>query len=1412
MTEDPHQYNLSRGDPPKPDVSEQNPLDITAPTTNRRPIDLPDQKRREILRKRRKADQTDPFVTDPHPDVSALGRLALRMDDSDSDDGEQIDYWFALGDLSASLVLGDDARLRIFYAGKALIAYQRAYENATNDIDRTMAKRAIDNFAAWVVRIADHNPTQRNIAVALWVTAHDDEFDQQTTPNYDYHSVNSLLNVYRHNMNGTGSDIVRSSFRDSDGQGDNEADTVLDVNFDPTDLTRADHALDIEEALSDASVTRIAGQDDDLVMSSFEHDMTALANETHANQTYDGESVDIPLSEFTALEQPAEADDVVDMPRAQRVTRPERDIKSEFTIGDRILDRYEVADVRLGGMGVVYLCYDHDKREPVALKSFQKRFLDNERAVARFEKEAFTWIQLDKHPHIVQARLVQKIDNQPYILLEHVSGMEGMGADLRSWIDHSTLNAEQVMLFGIHIALGMHHATLKVPGLVHRDLKPANILVNHEGIAKVTDFGLVRSLDVDSSIREDGNTPIADLYEETERLTRYNALVGTPPYMSPEQCESNDVDFRSDVYAFGCLLYEMLTGHYVFNVRGSKNWRLAHLSRIPEFDESVADQTPDALIDLVMRCLKKDPNSRPQSWEDITNELSYMYETIVGDVPTMVEGQTMEARELMLKGYSLTELGRLQEALMAYDEALALDPTYAAAWARKARTLRLLNRDTESMACYERALNIDNQYARAWNGKGIVYLRMGQPDEALQAFEKATELKHDDIWHWYNQGDSLQKLGRYDEAIEKLDHGRKLNPKHPNTWAKLGQIYRAQGNYTASVKAYEEAIRLKPEYAWAHNGLGLALKGLGRASDAIMSFKRAIRHDPDVHWSWYNLAETLVSIGRYHEALQPAQEATRLDDRHAPSWGKLGQVYRYLKRYDDALAAYNRAIDLDPRFDWAINGKGIVLEQLQQYQAALECYQLASDIDPTPEWYWYNQANIYALLGDYEAAQSKLEKALQVNPEHERSWALMASVLRQLKQLEAALETIGRALDLAPDYAWAWNERGIILEMLNRHDDALHAFRRAHRHAPEQTSYLYKQADVLVAMGQYVEALDILTQALRLNNRSAYIWAKQGQVLRKLYRLDEALDAYTHAIELDPTYSWAWSGRGLTLSAMQRHNEALDSFKKAIDNNPSDVWYWYNYAEEWLILRQYDEALSALDEAIKLNERHPESWSKIGQVLRSLRRYDEALQAYDKAVRYNPRFAWAWNGRGLTLQEIGRNEEAIASYERAIETAPHVAWYYINEMTLLLDLGRRDEALTTIERAVTTLPDNQTVWARKGQALRRLYRFEQANDAYDRALAIDNTYAWAWNGKGLCMGALNRWTEALSCYEQAVIYDKSDVWFWHNLGEALDKNGRLSDAKEAFEQALIIAPDHEPTREKYLNLQDRLKKQGDDET
>lgn len=134
------------------------------PQTERKPSPLEEADRRALLKRRLATDSTDPFATDPHPEVNTLGRLALRLPND-------VDYLFALGDLCAQLSVSAEGRLSIFYVGKVLIAYQRAYAAARHDVDRGMARSALDSYAHWACQVLEKYPSVRNAATILWLVA-----------------------------------------------------------------------------------------------------------------------------------------------------------------------------------------------------------------------------------------------------------------------------------------------------------------------------------------------------------------------------------------------------------------------------------------------------------------------------------------------------------------------------------------------------------------------------------------------------------------------------------------------------------------------------------------------------------------------------------------------------------------------------------------------------------------------------------------------------------------------------------------------------------------------------------------------------------------------------------------------------------------------------------------------------------------------------------------------------------------------------------------------------------------------------------------------------------------------------------------------------------------------------------------
>jgi len=294
----------------------------------------------------------------------------------------------------------------------------------------------------------------------------------------------------------------------------------------------------------------------------------------------------------------------------RKVLRKTRDgepakLHGQFAPGDIIENAFSVYEVHHGAMGVVYLSYDNRLKCPAAIKTIQERHASNPGLRRRFLEEGRIWARLGKHPNIVHCYgAMEGFDGRPYILLEHIEGDRAVGLSLRDWLKKGRLNLFNLLVFGIDICRGMSHAASSVPGFVHSDLKPENVLVTHDHTAKVTDFGLAKAF-----------------VEETN-----NRLGGTFAYASPEQIKGSTVDQRSDVYAFGCILHEMLTGRHPYRGMSMKAITRSHLEETPVPILPLGPEIPRRLQTLMRSCLEKKRERRPTGFLAICRELEQILE------------------------------------------------------------------------------------------------------------------------------------------------------------------------------------------------------------------------------------------------------------------------------------------------------------------------------------------------------------------------------------------------------------------------------------------------------------------------------------------------------------------------------------------------------------------------------------------------------------------------------------------------------------------------------------------------------------------------------------------------------------------------------------------------------------------
>src|SRR5438105_7907049 len=266
-------------------------------------------------------------------------------------------------------------------------------------------------------------------------------------------------------------------------------------------------------------------------------------------------------------------------------------------VGDVLADRYELEElVGSGGMSSVYRAHDRVLDRRVALKVLHQRLTSEAEYVERFRREARMVAGL-LHQNIVTVIDRGEDDGCPFIVFEFVSGENLKQLVVRE----GPLPVEQAVELGMQIARGLAFAHAN--GYVHRDVKPQNVLLNGDGEAKVTDFGIARSLDVEHGVTQTGT------------------VLGTSAYIAPEQASGRPVGPHTDVYSLGVVLYELLTGEVPFP---GENFVAVAMKHINEQPPSLVEKRPDVPLRLaaaVDRALEKDPRDRFASMDDFAAEL-----------------------------------------------------------------------------------------------------------------------------------------------------------------------------------------------------------------------------------------------------------------------------------------------------------------------------------------------------------------------------------------------------------------------------------------------------------------------------------------------------------------------------------------------------------------------------------------------------------------------------------------------------------------------------------------------------------------------------------------------------------------------------------------------------------------------
>lgn len=631
--------------------------------------------------------------------------------------------------------------------------------------------------------------------------------------------------------------------------------------------------------------------------------------------------------------------------------------------GILVAGRYEVTGHPLkGGMGIVYFGFDHQEQRPVALKTFKPEYLPNPDARARFLRESDIWVRLGKHPHIVQCYEVFLDQPRPevYLVLELIYKEKGRkDASLRAWLTpNRPVPPDKALLVALQIARGMAYVTETVPGFVHRDLKPENVLVGADWLTnlatnrvRITDFGLARK---HQSIQSAGEYSRVHR-PKTDQLTQVPALLGTAEYMAPEQWENVDVTLQTDIYAFGCILGEMVTGRMlVFGEPRRELWRAHQNGSALAAVRSIHP----ALRDIMDGCLAIEPTRRYADWSAVEAASVMAYHAVTGQAPPQPEdANALNAAERVTAGWSFNaigasylDLGQVDNAIRSFEKARVVGQAEGNRRLESSGLLNLANAYQsmsdmqEALVNYERALEIDREIGDR-HGESIVlgnlgtaYVSLGNSKGAVNYFEEVLAIKRE-IGDRYgesiclgNLGVAYRQLGDFPRAVDCFEQElaicREIQDQsgEGNALGNLGITFLYLGDTQRAITSCEQALAIslktgnQPEEYNALLFLGMAHLAAGNPQMAIsfleqcLAISREIGDRGGESSALGNLAVAYLQLNQAQQAVLLFEHALLISREIGDGFGQgnflrgLGRAYSQLKDVSRSIAIYEQAL------------------------------------------------------------------------------------------------------------------------------------------------------------------------------------------------------------------------------------------------------------------------------------------------------------------------------------------------------------------------------------------------------------------------------------------------------------------------------------------------------------------------
>ncbi|MGK7369916.1 MAG: protein kinase domain-containing protein [Candidatus Halalkalibacterium sp. M3_1C_030] len=910
-------------------------------------------------------------------------------------------------------------------------------------------------------------------------------------------------------------------------------------------------------------------------------------------------------------------------------------------IGQEV-SHYKIAEkIGEGGMGEVYKARDTKLERDVALKFLPSSITPSEEDRQRFKREAKAAAALN-HPNICTIHSIDDYEDTQYIVMEYVEG-----ETLRTKINSGELSLEESLKYALQIAEALKEAHGQ--NIIHRDIKPENIMIDKNGLIKIMDFGLAK-------------------FKQAGDITKTGDTVGTAAYMSPEQAGGEEIDHRTDIWSFGVVMFEMLTGKKPFSGEYSQAVIYSIINEEPEQITEVNPNIPDELNTIILKALEKRKEDRFKSVEVIQKDLKHIRKTFKSDYrPAKPLNIISTLKKRLLQPLPLVTCLVLIVAAIGY---FMFKPQEKVAFQQRDwMMITDFNNQTEQEE-FGDFLNTVLEVGLTQSS----YVNIYERNETLNILRNEMDMK--DVKTLTNE--VIKKAAAHEDIRTILTPAIKRNDSAYTLTANIRNI---KSNNSMEVEPVQATSKDSILYAMDKLTKRIRLR-LGESPSKISE-----KHTPIVKAT----TSSLKALKLYAEGMRIKhsdestgydliEQAVQLDPQFALAHAELGKYYYINGNNQKGEQHFQKALSQLDRLTlreqlWI---KALAAEWRGKKETAIERYKTYLSQYPDDYTAWFRLGYTYLTTGKEEKCIDAYRRVVEFEPRNSYSLVNLATCYNSKGDNENALKYYRKTFEISPQMKkqrFINNEFGFLLVEMGKLEEARETFKllledselksRGHRHLGLLNSY----------NGNFSKAIDHFKKAIVLNQsqdvplseyrnrlylvRSYEVKGMENEFNKEVKEIEKLIDQ----MKLSP--SWL-SKAGVLFARNDLVDKAQQILRKIEDSlgetdvaaavnrdlSEDEAFYHWIKGEIALKRRNEDTALESLKIAYNiLDDPNPLAhfYYKTGNLDKAITYYEKAIEKYDLGSEGQLKWILAHFYLGDIYQKQGKSKQAIKYYEQLIE-------------------------------------------------------------------------------------------------------------------------------------------------------------------